>query len=166
MHNITVNNVFCAENRLARSGWVRDGSIEKGTHIILTATPKGWLSVEAITPGTIGQRKTSYVGICQNPVVTAAAFHVFLGRKSFDKVGRRDVGSGLLWAANGLPFDVDPNDPTSKVGFADEHGRMQLPINSSEEHLPLTLSIFRMLTRSESPAPMLLDSITKIRHYS
>ena len=70
------------------------------------------------------------------------------------------MGSGILWAANGLKFDVDDSDASKEVAAADKYGRMQLPRGSQEEHLPFTISIFQMSHQKENPAPMLLDRIS------
>jgi hypothetical protein len=138
---------------------VEGNSICKGTHIILSATAKGGLTAEAITPGAIGERKTSFIATCHNPLLTAAVFDIFLGPKSVDPIGRRACGSGVLWAANGLSF-FPQQCGGAQVGLCDTDGRMQLPQDTVQENLPCTTSIFELGKANQTAPLMLMDNIS------
>lgn len=56
----------------------------------------------AITSGPIRDRKGYCLGRSANPKVTGALFETFLGLNSIDPLGKRLVGGGLLWCANGF----------------------------------------------------------------
>lgn len=40
--------------------------------------------------------------MASSPLVTASLFDAFLGPQPLDAAGKRNVGQGLLWAANGF----------------------------------------------------------------
>ena len=131
----------------------------EGTHFILAADPKGSLLAEAITPGPLAQRKTSFIGTAQNPFVTAAVFDVFLGPNAVDPVGRRQTGRGMLWAANGLSFEPGQQGNVT-VGIADEDGNLDLSMFGDEEKLSPSTSLFqRPLGREKSASRMFLNKI-------
>lgn len=113
---------------------------------------------EAITPGTLSQRKTSFIGTAQNPLVTAAVFDAFLGPNAIDPVGRRQTGRGMLWAANGLAFE-----PTKQgnviVGVGDENGDLDLSREGDEERLVPSTSLFQLNIGKEKASPMFLNKI-------
>ena len=113
------------ESRLAKEDSFVDqksGSIKKGTHIILSSTPKAHLVVEAVSPGPIARRTTTLLGMQKDPIVTAAVFECFVGQRAIDTQGGLRCLDGLVWCANGLPTDTRTN-PTSLVCEVDEEGR-------------------------------------------
>ncbi len=99
----------------------KSGSIKKGTHIILSSTLKAHLLVEAVSPGPIGRRTTTLLGMQKDPVVTASVFECFVGQNAIDKRGGLRCLDGLVWCANGLPTDTRTN-PTSIVCEVDDDG--------------------------------------------
>jgi len=90
-------------------------SIKKGTHFVFTATPEGGLLAEAITPGQLKDRKTRVIGSSDNPLLTKAMFSLFLGPQSLDPNGKRHVGNGVLFCANGGGSVVKPAPGNAKV---------------------------------------------------
>jgi hypothetical protein len=90
-------------------------SIKKGTHFVFTATPKGGLLAEAITPGQLKDRKTRVIGSSDNPLLTKAMFSLFLGPQALDPNGKRHVGNGVLFCANGGGSVVKPAPGNAKV---------------------------------------------------
>jgi len=154
-----MSTVLFADKRLASTGWVENGAVQKGTHIIVSATPQAGLTAEAITPGPIAKRKTSFIGTAQNPLLTAAVFDVFLGQNPLDIDAKRDVGTGVLWAANGLSFSPGKLGK-HYVGTVGEDGKMELGEGTVVQRLPATTSIFRLVpAHGEAPAPMLVNKI-------
>ena len=83
-------------------------------------------------------------------------FDVFLGDDTLDASGRRNVASGVLWAANGLSFKVGGQGADS-VGRMTKEGRMEL--DAETEVLPATTAVFRLLPAEEPAAPMLVNKI-------
>ena len=126
-------------------------AIVKGTHIVVTALPNGALSAEAITPGPISARKTSFIGTSTSPLLTAAVFDAFVGPEAADPVGRRQTGRGFLWAANGLPFKT-ARGPGWAVNVADPSGTVDFSDCAVEEHLSAAAELFRLAAGSEVPA--------------
>ena len=132
----------------------------KNTHIILSATPSGGLTAEAITPGTISERRTAFIGTTQNQYITGAVFDAFIGPNARDIVGKRQTGRGMLWAAHGFPFKPFRGDGVV-VGIADADGNMKLDGEGAKEMLVPSTSIFRLprIGDKEKPAPLLLRRI-------
>ena len=147
-----------ADRRLARCGWVDRGQVKQGTHLIFTTTPKGGLTAEAITPGPLHDRKTSFIGKTQNPLVTGAIFDLFIGPAPVHALGKRQVGAGLLWAANGLSFKPGRH-PDTHMGWLDKNGQVRFAKPQNVERLPLTTAIFRVLEETAEPVRMLLDRV-------
>jgi len=114
----------------------KTASIKKGTHIILSSTPKAALMVEAVSPGPIGRRSTTILGIQKDPVVTASVFDCFVGRRAIDQAGGMRCLDGLVWCANGLPTDTRTN-ATSTVCEVDEHGNELFGPFKTEESVSL-----------------------------
>jgi hypothetical protein len=156
--------LIIAESRLRNTGFVQNGTITKGTHFIFSADPKGGLTAEAITPGTISERKTSFIGSTQNPLLTAAVFDAFIGPHAQDPVGKRQIGRGVLWAARGLPFKPQRGKDFS-VGFLGENGRMDLSSQVHHEELVASTKLFKLDLGSgvEKPRRMLLNKIALAR---
>lgn len=146
------------ERRFKNTGFVKDGNILEGTHFILGADPKGGLIAEAIIPGTLSQRRTSFIGTAQNPLLTAAVFDAFLGPNAVDPVGKRQTGRGMLWAANGLSFEPIKQGNIT-VGVADENGDLDLSREGEEERLIPSTSLFQLRLGREKPSPMFLNKI-------
>ncbi len=158
-----------AESRLQNTDFIQNGTITKGTHFIFAADTKGGLTAEAITPGTISERKTSFIGSSQNPLLTAAVFDAFIGPHAADPVGKRQVGRGVLWAARGLPFQPQQGKNYA-VGVLGENGRMDLSTQGHSEELVASTKLFRLDFGSgsgssgvEKPRRMLLNKIALAR---
>ena len=131
------------EGRLQNSGCVENGSIVEGTHIIIGADPKGGLRAEAITPGPISQRKTSFFAVGQNPLITAAMFDAFIGPNAADALGKRQTARSMLWAANGLPFEPYRGKGVI-VGEVDVDGNMDVSSDGMQEQLMASTSLFHI----------------------
>ena len=116
----------------------KSGSIKKGTHIILSSTPKAHLLVEAVSPGPIGRRTTTLLGMQKDPVVTASVFECFVGQNAIDKRGGLRCLDGLVWCANGLPADTRTN-PTSIVCEVDDDGTELFGPFSNVENVSLLM---------------------------
>lgn len=146
------------EKRLQPSGFVKDGAIAEGTHIILATDRRGGLTAEAITPGTIGERRTAFIGRSKSPLLTAAVFDVFLGPNATDEVGRRQTGRGFLWAANGLPFR-----PSREHGVvvAGPDGNEDLSQSGETEKLRSSTELFALPPTGTKPARMLLTRLQR-----
>lgn len=129
------------EARLAREESFVDqksGSIKKGTHIILSSTPKAHLLVEAVSPGPIGKRTTTLLGMQKDPVLTASVFECFVGPNAIDTRGGLRCLDGLVWCANGLPTDTRTN-PTSIVCEVDDDGTELFGPFSNVENVSLLM---------------------------
>ncbi|KAL4539971.1 hypothetical protein Ndes2437B_g01693 [Nannochloris sp. 'desiccata'] len=153
------------EFRLQNTGLIQDGTITKGTHFIFAADTKGGLTAEAISPGTISERKTSFIGACQNPLLTAAVFDAFIGPHAVDPVGKRQIGRGVLWAARGLPFQPQRGRDFA-VGVVEENGRMDLSGQGYAEELIASTDLFKLDFGGgevEKPRRMLLNKIALAR---
>lgn len=144
------------EQRLQGSGFVKDGAIAEGTHIILATDRRGGLSAEAITPGALAERRTAFIGRSKSPLLTAAVFDAFLGGEAVDTVGRKQTGRGFLWAANGLPFRPSLEHGVSVVG---PDGSVDLSQTGTEERLPASLSLFALPAAGAKPPRMLLTRL-------
>lgn len=118
--------------------------VKAGTHLIVSATPHGVLTVEAISPGPLRQRTTSVIGSTHSPTVTAALFNMFLGPRPLDPTGRLAVGNGMLWCANGGRFRLGAGGPQH---WASGLGADALP---RIEALHANPSIFHLLSGSSS----------------
>ena len=116
----------------------KTASIKKGTHIILSSTPKAHLMVEAVSPGPIGRRSTTILGMQKDPVVTASVFDCFVGRQAIDKAGGMRCLDGLVWCANGLQTDTRTN-PMSNVCEVDEDGNELYGPFKGEEKVSLLM---------------------------
>lgn len=145
------------EPRLAPSSWVDKGKVKEGTHIIVAAVPNGTLTVEAITPGTLQQRKTSYVGLIKNSLVAKAAFEAFLGPEPIDSYGKLAVGHGALWCANGFRLTGEQEGVYDMV--LDSQGKPTFALPETREQVAASTELFR-LDFDEKPR-MLLTSIRR-----
>jgi hypothetical protein len=116
----------------------KSGSIKKGTHIVLSSTPKAHLLVEAVSPGPIGRRTTTLLGMQKDPVVTASVFECFVGENAIDKRGGLRCLDGLVWCANGLQTDTRTN-PTSIVCEVDDDGAELFGPFSNVENVSLLM---------------------------
>ena len=136
------------------------GRVQAGTHLVFTTTPKGGLTAEAITPGALRDRKTSFIGRADNPLITGALFDAFLGPAPLDAVGQRRAASGFLWAANGLAFKPGQH-PDTHLGWVAKDGSVKFALGAGtqREQLPASTAIFRLLDGGMQPARMLLDHI-------
>lgn len=147
------------DERVARAGWVdaKKGLVKEGTHFLFSTTPEGKLAVEAITPGRLKEKRTSYIGVNPNPLLTGAVFGVFLGPQPLDDIGKRDVGHGMLWAAHGYrfrPWEAKPEQIELDVG---PDGQPVLPQPSCEQlALPIRPSVFQMLDEQTKPLRRML----------
>lgn len=74
----------------------------RGTHVLLTTTPKGGLTVEAITPGTLRDREQFLIANLPSHHVAYRVLDAFLGPSAFDPLARFDIGAALLFFANGF----------------------------------------------------------------
>lgn len=132
--------------------------VKEGTQFIVAATPRGLLTVEAISPGPLSSRSTSVVGTNRNHAVTAAVFDVFLGPRPVDQGGKLAVGNGMLWCANGGRFRLGAGKP-SVQHLAAGPNRDSLPVPQGEM-LPASPSLFSLLSsQAEAARHMLLRSI-------
>ena len=134
--------------RLKNGGFLTDNGadVAEGTHFIFSTTSEGNLTAEAITPGSLSQRKTACIGVTDNPLLTVAVFDAFLGPNPVDPVGKRAVGRGVLWAANGLPFNTTMQKGGKVVGVATEDGELDLGQQGELECLPPSTSLFQLVT--------------------
>ncbi|KAL4452610.1 hypothetical protein ABPG75_008272 [Micractinium tetrahymenae] len=158
------------DERVAPAGWVdpKKGLVKAGTHFIFSTTPEGKLAVEAITPGRLKEKRTCYVGVNSNRLLTGAVFGVFLGPESIDDVGKRDVGHGMLWAANGYrfrPWEAKPEQLELDIG---PDGQPVLPQPPTEQlDLPLRPTVFQMLDEQTKPLRrMLLGGVRRAQRQS
>ena len=146
------------DRRLEGAAWVERGAVRRGTHLIFSATPAGGLTAEAITPGALAERRTSLIGVAKSPLLTAAVFDSFLGAAPLDARGRRQVGAGLLWAANWLSF-AEGEHPDVRVAVRNERGELDFPPPEGAERISPADAAFRLLEASARPARMLLGRI-------
>eukprot|EP00887_Chlorella_sp_A99_P006802 scaffold2.g6802.t1 len=152
------------DERLQRGGLVDGrGRVKEGTHFVLTATPRGVLTVEAISAGPLSERVTSVIGTNSNPTVTASLFGLFLGPRSLDEGGRLSVANGMLWAANGGRFRLG----AGKRSVQHLAGTADAPWPKPQgEVLPASPSLFAFLSGGSSSQPeagsrMLLSGIAQ-----
>ncbi|KAL4438996.1 hypothetical protein ABPG77_006933 [Micractinium sp. CCAP 211/92] len=142
------------DDRVSQAGWVdaKKGMVKKGTHFLFSTTPEGKLAVEAITPGRLKEKRTSYIGVNPNSLLTGAVFGVFLGPQPIDDIGKRDVGHGMLWAAHGFrfrPWEAKPEQMELDIG---PDGQPVLPQPPCEQlELPLRPTVFQMLDEQTKP---------------
>jgi hypothetical protein len=146
------------EKRLQSSGFVKDGAIAEGTHFILATDRRGCLTAEAITPGTLGERKTAFIGRSKSPLVTAAVFDAFLGPNAADEVGRRQTGRGFLWAANGRPFRPSREHGVVVAGL---DGKEDLSLAGEEERLQPSTALFALPPAGAKAPRMLLRRLQR-----
>jgi hypothetical protein len=118
--------ILFTEERLSRASWVEKGRIKKGTHLILSAAHKGGLNAEAITPGPIGSRKTSFIGTVRSHLVARALFDVFLGDEAVDEGAKPRMGNSLLYFANG--FRIEGKTPKTQLPASwDDPSKIETP---------------------------------------
>ena len=146
------------EKRLQASGFIKDGAIMEGTHIILATDRRGGLTAEAITPGTLSERRTAFIGRSKSPLLTAAVFDAFLGPNATDAVGRRQTGRGFLWAANGLPFRPSREHG---VAVAGDDGNEDLSEAGEKEVLRASTTLFALPPAGAKPPRMLLTRLQR-----
>jgi hypothetical protein len=137
---------------------VERGHVKKGTHFIFTTTTAGGVTAEAVTPGPLRDRKTSFIGKAGNPLITGAIFNAFVGPRPLDAVGKQAVGAGVLWAANGLAFKPGRH-PDAALGWVDKEGEVRFAAPADVQLLPASTSIFRVLEDGLEPVRMLVSGI-------
>lgn len=143
------------DTRVAPAGWMdaKKGQVKKDTHFLFSTTEEGELVVQAITPGRLKDRKTSNVGVNRNKLLTAAVFGLFLGPQPLDDFGKKDVGHGMLWAANGYrfrPWEAKPDQIEMELG-PDGQPRLPRPTHVEEMALPIRPSVFQLLEEQTRP---------------
>lgn len=144
------------EHRVKDCDWMEGGAIKRGTQVILSSTPKAGLVVEAITPGPLGRRKTTIIGMNKNPILTASVFDCFLGHEAIDREGGLRCLDGLVWCANGLSTDTRTNSH-STVSEIDVDGTELFGPHTELETIPLSkANIFRM-EKTHKPKNLLLQ---------
>lgn len=148
------NCILCAEDRLGDCDWVQDGKIRKGTHVIVSTTSDAGLMAEAISPGTIGSRRTTLIGKVNNPILTAATFERFIGKNAVDKNARENCLRGILWCANGLDTNTRGHTPNHRVSEIDLDGTELLPTEAIVEELSLSTNVFKMATNKRDMPKM------------
>jgi len=99
------------------------------------------------------------IGTSDHPLLTAAVFETFLGPKAVDRGARRDIAAGMLWAANGISFDLSSKGAQS-VARVNQEGRPELGDGVQVETLPASTSIFSLFAGNEAPPRMLLNRIS------
>jgi len=140
------------------TGWVNKGKLEQGTHIILNATPTGNLAAEAISPGTLASRKTTFIGCVKgSKLLTRAVFNAILGDAPVDVSVKAQAGKSFLWAANGLPFKPKVFSKGLVASLSDD-GEVRLPREYKVEQLPKTSSLFS-LAADNKQTRMLLNRL-------
>ncbi|PSC74761.1 fatty-acid-binding 1 [Micractinium conductrix] len=150
------------DQRLADSGFVdpSKGEVEKGTHLIFSTTPVGDLAVEAITPGRLKDRGTCRVGVNnRSKLLTGAVFGMFLGPEPLDDFGKKDVGHGMLFVANGFrfrPWEAKPGQYLAQQG-PDGQLTFPQPEIAQELDLPLQPAMFQLI--EEKAQRMLVGSV-------
>eukprot|EP00889_Picochlorum_renovo_P003540 jgi/Picre1/30570/NNA_005932.t1 len=145
------------EKVLQGSACVDGEKVKKGTHVILSSTPKAELVVETISPGPIATRRTSLIGINRNPIVTAAAFDCFVGHDAIDVGGGLTCLDGLLWCANGLETDTRTN-ANSQVSEIDVDGTELFDPFTGVETIALdSAGIFQRVSGTQRPKRFLHD---------
>ncbi|EFN51445.1 expressed protein [Chlorella variabilis] len=155
------------DTRVAPAGWMdKSGCVKEGTHFMFSTTPEAHLLVEAITPGRLRDRRTSRIGVNRSPLVTGAIFDMFLGEEPLDDYGKKDVGHGMLWAANGFRFRPWEMRPGQYIAEEGPDGQITFPQPEAMESvgLPLRPSVFQMLDEQTKPLRrMLLGGIRRAR---
>jgi hypothetical protein len=151
--------LFDAERLKKEESFVdqKSGCIKKGTHIILSSTPKAHMVVEAVSPGPIGKRTTTILGMQKDPIVTASVFDCFVGHDALDTEGGLRCLDGLVWCANGLGTDTRTN-PRSNVCEVDAEGRELFGPFTEMHHVSLNApGVFRLEDRKNRPKNFLLN---------
>lgn len=143
-------------DRVKDCDWMERGAIKKGTQVILSSTPKAGLVVEAVTPGPLGRRKTTIVGMNKNPLLTASIFHCFVGHEAVDRQGGLQCLDGLVWCANGLSADTRTN-PFSGVSEIDLDGRELFGPDTNVETISLSSTSIFQMDKTKKPKNLLLQ---------
>lgn len=141
------------DKRVAAAAWMdKDGCIKEGTHFIFDTTNDAKLMVEAITPGRIREKRTSRICVNKSPLVTAAVFNMFLGEEAIDEEGKKDVGHGFVFVANGFRFRPWEMRQGQYIAEPGPDGRLGFPKPDLEQlQLPVRPTLFQMLEAKTKP---------------
>lgn len=124
----------------------------------MNATPKGELAAEAISPGTLASRKTTFIGrVRGSKLLTHAVFDAVIGEAPVDTSVKAQAGKSFLWAANGLPFKPKVSSKGLVAAVTDD-GQVRLPREYKVEQLSNSSSLFT-LAADNAQTKMLLNRL-------
>eukprot|EP01023_Acetabularia_acetabulum_P040282 TRINITY_DN3902_c0_g2_i1.p1 TRINITY_DN3902_c0_g2~~TRINITY_DN3902_c0_g2_i1.p1 ORF type:complete len:431 (-),score=94.90 TRINITY_DN3902_c0_g2_i1:125-1417(-) len=121
------------------------GCIKKHSQFIFTCHRDGNVTVEAISPGKLSEKKTSTLGMFRSRPFTYSLFSTFMGPNSVNVGAQVDIGRAFLFVANG--FSVRDTGFVKNVNRRVEGE----PMNLVEEEIKASPDIFRLERVGRSP---------------